>query len=99
MFIFLMSECKDFTGYKGEKSIYIGLASLVEKKIIARGPSDSVYFINPMVAFNGDRVTFAKSYIKKQKKKTIKDPMQVDLLDAIAEEETKTTTKLKRNED
>ena len=87
MFIFLMNECKKHTLYKGEKSIYIGLASLVSNKIIARGPSDTLYFINPMVAFNGDRVTFAKTYVKKQNKKEI-DPNQIDLLDQIEEIES-----------
>ena len=48
--------------YKQAKENY----RLLENDIIARGPSDSLYFINPMVAFNGDRVTFAKTYVKKQ---------------------------------
>ena len=39
-----------------------------------------------MIAFNGDRVTFAKTYVKKQKGKVI-DPNQINLLDAIAEAE------------
>lgn len=82
MFIFLMDDCKEHTGYKGEKSIYIGLASLVENEIIARGPADTLYFINPMVAFNGDRVTFAKTYIKKKKPREI-NPAQTNLLDQI----------------
>lgn len=84
MFIFLMDECLEYTKYKGESSIFIGLGSLVEHKIIARGPSDSLYFINPMVAFNGNRVTFAKTYIKKQKVKVKKiDPNQTSLLEQI----------------
>ena len=88
MFIFLMSDCLEHTGYKGEKSIYIGLASLLENNIIARGPSDSLYFINPMVAFNGDRVTFAKTYIKKQKRKAKKiDPMQTNIFQQIEDVE------------
>ena len=59
-FMFFLDECMEYTGYKGKNSIYIGLTSLVENNIIARGRNDSHYFINPMVAFNGDRVTFAK---------------------------------------
>jgi hypothetical protein len=82
MFFFLIDECKEHTSYKAEKSIYLGLANLIENKIIARGPTESVYFINPMVAFNGNRVTFAKTYIKKRKtNKSIKiDPNQTKLL-------------------
>jgi hypothetical protein len=87
MFIFLMDECLEYTGYKGEGSVFIGLGSLVENGIIARGPSDVLYFINPMVAFNGDRVTFAKTYVKKQSGKNSIDPNQINLLDAIEEAE------------
>jgi hypothetical protein len=80
MFPFFIEECMEFTNYKSSKSIYIGLASLVENEIIARGPSDSFYFINPMVAFNGDRVTFARSYVKKKKGEVkIKDPNQLEM--------------------
>ena len=86
MFIFLMEECLEYTKYTSKNSIWIGLGSLVEEKIIARGPAESLYFINPMIAFNGDRVTFAKTYVKKQKGKVI-DPNQINLLDAIAEAE------------
>jgi hypothetical protein len=79
MFIFFMHDCLKYTGYKGESSIFIGLGSLVEAGIIARGPADNLYFINPMIAFNGDRVTFAKTYVKKQKEKEKTDPNQITL--------------------
>ena len=65
---------------KTKKSIYDGLTNLVNNEIIARGPNDSFYFINPMVAFNGDRVTYAKTYIKKQKE-TKSNPQQIGLFD------------------
>ena len=86
MFIFLMEECREYTGYKNHRSVHQGVSALLENKIIARGPSDSLYFINPMIAFNGDRVSFTKTYVKKQKGKVI-DPNQINLLDAIAEAE------------
>ena len=86
MFIFLMDECREYTGYKNHRSVHQGVFALLENKIIARGPSDSLYFINPMIAFNGDRVSFTKTYVKKQKGKVI-DPNQINLLDAIAEAE------------
>ena len=86
MFIFLMDECREYTGYKNHRSVHQGVSALLENKIIARGPSDSLYFINPMIAFNGDRVSFTKTYVKKQKGKVI-DPNQINLLDAIAEAE------------
>jgi hypothetical protein len=67
MFIFIMDECISHTKYSAKKSIYQGLAQLVDCEIIARGPSDSLYFINPMVVFNGNRVTYAKTYIRTKK--------------------------------
>ncbi len=86
MFPFFMQDCLEYTGYKNHKSVNEGLAELLNAKIIARGVNEYFYFINPMIAFNGDRVTFAKTYVKKQKGKAI-DPNQIDLLDAIAEAE------------
>ncbi len=77
MFIFLLDDCMEHTGYKSKTSIFKGLGGLIDSEIIARGPSDSLYFINPMVAFNGSRVTFAKTYVKK--KKIASNPNQGEL--------------------
>ena len=65
-FLFLTDECLEYTKYKSSTSVRIGLTSLLENEIIARGRADNLYFINPMIAFNGNRVTFAKTYIKKK---------------------------------
>jgi hypothetical protein len=79
MFTFLIHEALEYTAYKSEDSIRIGLGQLVSAKIIARGPADVLFFINPMVVFNGDRVTFANSYIKKKKKAEITNQSQPEL--------------------
>src|SRR5690606_10458114 len=81
-FIFNREDCMVYTGYKSDKSVFIGLTSLLNNDIIARGKTDYRYYINPMIAFNGNRITFAKTYIKKQKKSLI-DPNQMSLLDQI----------------
>lgn len=78
MFIFLLEECLDYTGYKNHRSIHQGISSLLQSEIIARGPADNLYFINPMVAFNGDRVTFAQTYVKKQKSKIPQNQSSLD---------------------
>lgn len=65
-FIFRMDEALKHTKYTHENSILTGLSNLVECKIIARTRYDWEYFINPLVAFNGNRVTFAKTYVKKK---------------------------------
>lgn len=70
-FIFDRIECMEYTGYKSDKSVFIGLATLLSNEIIARGRTDYKYYINPMVVFNGSRLTFAKTYVKKKKKSDV----------------------------
>jgi hypothetical protein len=61
-------EAKEFTGYSANNIIRTGLSCLTEQGIIARSTNPYKYYINPLVVFNGDRITFADSYIKKRKK-------------------------------
>lgn len=77
-FLFDLNEAMQYTNYKSAQSVYNGLSDLISSEIIARGKKDYIYYINPMVFFNGDRVTFAKTYVKKQSEKKI-DPNQVAL--------------------
>lgn len=67
MFLFFVKDCIKYTQYKTSKPIYEGLSYLVASEIIARGRADSIYFINPLIVFNGNRVTFARSYVKRKK--------------------------------
>lgn len=83
-FIFKLDDCLEYTKYKHVKDINTGLSSLIECGIIARSNYDFEYFINPMVMFNGDRVTFARTYIKK--KQGSLNPNQLDMFgEAIKE--------------
>lgn len=77
-FVFVLEDCVEYTGYKARSSVFIGLGDLVEKQIIARGKTEFLYYINPMVVFNGDRITFANTYIKKKKPKKTIDPKQLE---------------------
>ncbi len=63
---FMFSQCLAHTGYKTRGNVLSGLAELLEASIIARSEEPSLYFINPTVMFNGNRITFAKTYVKKQ---------------------------------
>jgi intergrase/recombinase len=81
MFIFILSDVMEYTKYSSKSSIFIGLGQLLKAEIIARGPSDSLYYINPLVVFNGNRVTYAKTYVKKIKKLDI-NPNQMDIFDS-----------------
>ena len=65
---FKIKDCQEYTKYKGFSAVYRGLSGLVSAEIIARGWADSIYFVNPLVVFNGNRITFAKSYVKKKSK-------------------------------
>lgn len=79
-FYFFMEECLKYTNYSSERSVFEGLSGLIDAGIIARGSNNVKYFINPLVAFNGSRVTFAKTYIKKRKQNEFPDDKkQLDL--------------------
>lgn len=81
-FVFLFEECMQETGY-GKTSVFKALAELCNAQIIARGVKEGIYYINPMVVFNGDRITFATTYINKNhpemgvKKSTVKNAIKV----------------------
>ncbi len=63
-FRFYVEECMAATGYT-KMTIYRALGELCAAEIIARGKDERDYYINPMVVFNGDRVTFATTFINK----------------------------------
>lgn len=81
MIIFNRKKCLEYTKYKTEKAIYKGLAELAAAEIIARGPSDVLWFINPLIVFNGDRVSFTKTYVRKKSlsEKKAEDKNQLSL--------------------
>lgn len=63
---FILEDCMEYCQYRSKKPVFQGLADLLDKDIIARGRTQWQYFINPMIAFNGDRVLFAKGIIRKK---------------------------------
>ena len=65
-FYFDIEESLQYTKYKSERSIHNGLRELVFKEIIAKSYRTNFYFINPTVAFNGDRVAFVKLALKEK---------------------------------
>ena len=83
-FIFDMDECKKYTEYKTDKSVLEGLVGLIENGIIARSNKHYKYFINPLVVFNGNRVTFAKTYVKKRKEIS-ENQLQICIDDSLRE--------------
>jgi hypothetical protein len=48
-------------------TMYRGIDNLIERKIIARSQRTNIYFINPSLVFNGDRVAFSTVIERKKK--------------------------------
>ena len=64
---------KEESNFSGDSTIARTLLGLITKGIIARAETDGIYYINPNIFFNGDRVAFVKSYImEKQESSTDK---------------------------
>lgn len=66
-FYFDFDEAKKVTGYVGENSIRSGIASLISHGLIARSKSIYKFYLNPLILFNGSRLSFVKTYIKTKK--------------------------------
>ena len=77
--LFDLESAKEYTKYNSKSTIYIGLTELLKAGIIARGWSDSIYFINPMCLFNGNRLTYVKTYVRKKSKNHQVDDRQMSL--------------------
>ncbi|MFU9139239.1 replication protein [Erwinia tasmaniensis] len=62
--VFLTYELVDQNLVKiSESTYYRGMKELVNKGFIAEKTVQNSYFINPDFIFNGDRLSFVKSYI------------------------------------
>lgn len=83
-FIFRMDKALSYTKYTHSNSIISGISDLIDKGLIARSNYEFEFFINPLIVFNGSRVTFAKTYVKKSKEK-IPDKTQLDLFNESEE--------------
>ncbi len=69
--IIRIDECKNYTGYKSESAIRTGIAMLVKNHFIARTKYNDEYYINPMLFFNGNRVSFIRQYIRGERKEDL----------------------------
>lgn len=88
---FILDDCIAQTSLS-KSTIYRALGELCAAQIIARGISDVLYYINPMVVFNGDRVTFATTYINKNfpekyhtSKSSVKGTIDIMISDKLLE--------------
>ena len=62
-----------------------GIEELAEKNVIARSPTNHVWWINPSLLFNGDRARFVTEIRKKKKNsaQALEDAGQMTLLENI----------------
>lgn len=56
-----IEELMEAFGYKTKRSVYLGLTDLLRNGLIAKGSSDCKFYVNPVYAFRGDRVKYART--------------------------------------
>jgi hypothetical protein len=61
-------DVMEYTKYKQRRSIESAVNQLISKEIIAKSIKPNMYFINPTVLFNGDRLIIANAYVKRKVK-------------------------------
>lgn len=52
-----------------------GMGELIHKGFIAATPTPGVYWLNPNYLWNGDRLAFVKTYVKKAETKRLRGPV------------------------
>ena len=57
-----LEEARKFCNYKHKSSLYDGIAELLAANIVAMSTRANVWFINPNIVFNGDRMRFVFDY-------------------------------------
>lgn len=65
--IFDRQKAKEYSGLCSDASIYRGLGELIQKNVIAKSTLTQVYYINPKIIFNGDRLVVINAWEKEDK--------------------------------
>lgn len=53
----------DYCGFKTRKSVRDGVVELLEKNFLTRTTVPKKFWVNPLIVFNGNRITYANEYI------------------------------------
>ena len=53
----------DFCGFKTRKSVREGVVELLDKNFLTRTTVPKKFWVNPLIVFNGNRITYANEYI------------------------------------
>lgn len=79
--IYLNFSSIDINEHIAKTTFYDGITELVEKKFLAPTTLLHWFWVNPDYVWNGDRLSFVKTYVKKQNPKAITDDKTKDLFD------------------
>jgi hypothetical protein len=74
-------ECSRYIGYSSETRVRTGVADLIKNGFLARTEYTEEYYINPMLFFNGNRVSFVRQYVKKEKNQNSLDEKELKSLE------------------
>lgn len=77
-FYMYIPDVMEYTKYKQRRSIESAINQLLSKDVIAKSVKPNMYFINPTVLFNGDRLIIANAFVKR-KKPSFDNSNQLDL--------------------
>jgi hypothetical protein len=66
-----MPELMEYCGYRQKNLVYKGLSELIGANIIAMSYKSNIWYINPKIIFNGDRIAFVKEYRISNKPKAL----------------------------
>jgi hypothetical protein len=72
----------EYCHYKQKNQAYKGLGELIKNNIIALSTMNCIWFINPKIIFNGNRIAFVKEY-------RLTEPKQLPIQQNLEFEETK----------
>jgi hypothetical protein len=53
----------EFCKFKNRKSVRDGVVELLEKNFLTRTTVPKKFWVNPLIVFNGNRITYANEYI------------------------------------
>jgi hypothetical protein len=62
--VFDKDKAKLYSGLHSKASMYAGLSELIQKQIIAKSNLTQIYYINPSIIFNGDRLMVLNQWEK-----------------------------------
>ena len=59
---FYIQDCMDMAGYNSRSAVYNGLVELIRVNFIQRHKLSNLYYVNPEVVFNGNRMLIVEEF-------------------------------------